>query len=162
MLKWSAGVAKKSYKHKQFREEMIKLEKTYGEDYRRITGSKKLSLVDKLRMKVVPRVSLYLVDMMINNFKHYENPLFTIETFDINDRYGNTVNGARVTEHFTNQMIYYEDRESKTNEKFTDVKSGSQRPFVMTCQALDADTPCLLVKFMQDGGKKIPLAPTIS
>ena len=110
----------------------------------------------------MPRSTVYLSGMMLNNFKHHEYPLFTAEVFDVNDAFGHTMKGVRITEHFTHQMIHYEERETKTNDKLIDIKSGSQRPFIMTCMVVNSDIPTLLVKHMQDGGTKVPLAPMIS
>lgn len=161
MLKWTINTAKQSMKHKKFVQEIARLSRTYGSDYERITGQK-ISFWQKVKLKLVPVNAIYLTDMMLDNFERFENPLFTIEVFDINDRFGNKIKGVRVTEHFHNNMIYYEERELKTNEKLAEVKQGSKRPFVMVCQVLDSKPQCLLVKHMQDGGKKVPLAPMIS
>ena len=153
-LKWVMNIAKKSFGHKQFRKELAKLQSTYGDDYNRVIGQKN-SFWDKMRMKVLPKRMIYLTEMHLDNFKQVEYPLFSATTFDINDKYGNKIEGVRITEHFMQTMIVNEEKEHQTNEKLKDVRSGSERPFLMQCTAINSDTPRLLVKHMQDGGKKV-------
>ena len=120
MLKWTINTASSSMKHKKFVQELATLSREFGSEYERITGHK-VSKLDKIRLKLLPKCAVYLTDMRLDNFEHFQNPLFTAEVFDINDRFDNKIKGVRITEHFHNQMIFYEERELKTNEKFMEI-----------------------------------------
>ena len=159
MMSFLVSLAKKTNRKAMI--EMNEMEKTYGADYKRVMGMKP-SFLDKLTFKVVPKSMLYLHGMTLENFKHFTVPLFSAYEFDVVDQKGTRMPASYVYEHYSDNIIAKEDRQEHTKQRMEEIKTNiSNRPFIMVCTLARAEHK-LIVRYIQDGGKRVPVAPVIS